>query len=87
MRMSMKTISDTAEFYQTSDLACAAALSLFAPLEDVDKSEPRRAYFIFKNTRTLERLVDKFRKRELQVEPRAYFDQIKALKTRLYEID
>ena len=24
---------------------------------------------------------------ELQVEPRAYFDHIKALKTRLYEID
>jgi hypothetical protein len=73
--------------YQTSDLACAAAISLFTPIEDVDKSDPRRAYFIFARTAELEDLLDKFQKRQLPVEPRAYFDQIKALKTRLYEMN
>jgi SHS2 domain-containing protein len=73
--------------YQTSDLACAAAISLFTPIEDVDKSDPRRAYFIFARTPELEDLLDKFQKRQLSVEPRAYFDQIKALKTRLYEVN
>jgi hypothetical protein len=80
----MKTIQQNST-YQTSDLACAAALSLFLPLHDVDKQDPRRAYFIFERTAELEGIVAKFQRRELQVEPRAYFDQIKALKTRLYE--
>ena len=71
--------------YQTSDLACAAALSLFLPLQDVDKRDPRRAHFIFERTADLAAIVAEFQRRELQVEPRAYFDQIKALKTRLYE--
>lgn len=73
--------------YQTSDLACAAAISLFVPLEDVDKSVPRRAQFIFARTPELEDIVAEFQKRQLSVEPRAYFDQIKALKTRLYEVN
>jgi hypothetical protein len=71
--------------YQTSDLACAAALSLFLPLQDIDKQDPRRAHFIFERTAQLEGIIAKFQRRELQVEPRAYFDQIKALKTRLYQ--
>jgi hypothetical protein len=80
----MKTIQQNS-IYQTSDLACAAALSLFLPLHDVDKQDPRRAYFMFERTDELEGIVAEFQRRELQVEPRAYFDQIKALKTRLYE--
>ena len=71
--------------YQTSDLACAAVLSLFLPLQDVDKRDPRRAHFLFERTAELESIVAEYQRRELQVEPRAYFDQIKALKTRLYE--
>lgn len=80
----MKTIQQNG-IYQTSDLACAAALSLFLPLHDVDKRDPRRAQFIFERTAELEQIVAEFQRRELSVEPRAYFDQIKALKTRLYE--
>ena len=83
----MKTTAEIKDFYRTSDLPCAAALSLFLPLHDVDKRNARRAHFIFERTDELEKIVAEFQRRELQVEPRAYFDQIKALKTRLYEID
>lgn len=75
------------DFYQTADLACAAALSLFLPLESLDKTNPRRAYFVFKKSRELDELLEAFWNRTLTVEPRAYFDQLKALKTRLYEPD
>jgi len=78
-------INNQTNEYRTSDLACASALSLFLPLCDVDKRDTRRAYFIFERTDELEKIVAKFQRRELRVEPRAYFDQIKALKTRLYE--
>ena len=76
---------DTNTKYQTSDLACAAALSLFFAIESVDKADPRRAYFLFERTPKLDTVLGKYQKQELRVEPRAYFDQIKALKTRLYE--
>ena len=84
--MSMKTIHET-DFYRTSDLACAAAVSLFVPLDSIDKTDRRRAFFIFERNGELDGLLEAFWKGTLQVEPRAYFDQIKALKTRLYEID
>jgi hypothetical protein len=82
----MKTIHET-DFYRTSDLACAAAVSLFVQLDSIDKTDRRRAFFIFERNDELDGLLESFRKGALQVEPRAYFDQIKALKTRLYEID
>lgn len=83
----MKTKIQENDFYRTSDLACAAAVSLFVPLDSVDKTDRRRAFFIFERTNELDELLETFWKGTLQVEPRAYFDQIKALKTRLYEID
>lgn len=83
----MKITSNHKAMYQTSDLACAAAISLFVQLEDVDKNDPRRAQFIFARTPELEDIIAEFQKRQLSVEPRAYFDQIKALKTRLYEMN
>ena len=82
----MKIIHET-DFYRTSDLACAAAVSLFVQLDSIDKTDRRRAFFIFERNSELDGLLESFRKGALQVEPRAYFDQIKALKTRLYEID
>ncbi len=84
--MSMKTIHEI-DFYRTSDLACAAAVSLFVHLDSIDKTDRRRAFFIFERNGELDGLLEAFWKGTLQVEPRAYFDQIKALKTRLYEID
>jgi len=81
--MNMRIDNNTT--YQTSDLACAAVLSLFFPIESVDKADPRRAYFLFERTTKLDTVLGKYQKQELKVEPRAYFDQIKALKTRLYE--
>lgn len=85
--MTMKTIQSVNELYRTSDLACAAAVSLFVQLDSIDKTDRRRAFFIFERNSELDGLLESFWKGTLQVEPRAYFDQIKALKTRLYEIN
>ena len=74
----------TNDFYQTADLALAAAISIFVPLEAIDKTDSRRAYFIFSQSEELEELVSAFWRKELKVEPQAYFDQLRAIKTRLY---
>ena len=81
----MKITRNINQEYRTSDLACAAALSLFLPVLNLDKTDSRRTQFIFERTKKLEEIIEQFRMQELMVEPRAYFDQIRALKTRLYE--
>ena len=73
------------EMYQTADMACAAALSLFFPIEAVDRTNGRRVYFSFRRTPDLDAFVTAYWKNEISVEPRAFFDSIKAIKTRLYD--
>ena len=77
-------ILQSKDFYRTADLALAAAISIFVPLETIDKTDYRRAYFIFPQSEELEELVAAFWRKELKVEPQAYFDQLRAIKTRLY---
>lgn len=77
-------ILQSKDFYRTADLALAAAISIFVPLEAVDKTDSRRAYFIFPQSEELDELVAAFWRKELKVEPQAYFDQLRAIKTRLY---
>lgn len=71
--------------FSTFDLALATAISVWFPLQEVDKSQnPHRALFVFNRSSELNELVDKYWKKELLVEPRQYFEQLKALKGRLY---
>ncbi len=82
--MEMK-IEKTNNLYQTADMACAAALSLIFPIEAIDRTSGRRVFFLFTRSEEFDLLVQEFWRGEVQVEPRAYFDSIKAIKTRLYD--
>jgi len=79
-----KKISKEEKFYRTSDFALATAISLFYPIEAIEKENPKRAIFVFKRTKELEKTIAKYWKRELKVEPQAYFNQMRILKARLY---
>jgi hypothetical protein len=70
--------------YVTCDLSVAVTLSLFFPLESIDKSNPRKANFVFKRSAELDEKLRLYWRRELQVEPQAFSSQLKNLKTRLY---
>ena len=72
------------EYYSTPDLSLAAALSLWYPIEVIDKTNPTKAQFLFKREPQLEKFVESFWKRELKIEPVAYFSQLKIIKSRLY---
>ena len=71
-------------YYNTSDLATATAISLFYPIDSLDKQDPRKAIFIFKKDAGFEKLLEAYWRRELKVEPQTYFNQLKAIKHRLY---
>ncbi|PIS13836.1 hypothetical protein COT65_01940 [Candidatus Shapirobacteria bacterium CG09_land_8_20_14_0_10_47_13] len=72
------------DYYSTSDLALAAVISLWFPMEFIDRTNPHKAAFLFRREKGLEEIVESFWKRDLKIEPQAYFSQIKAVKARLY---
>ncbi len=71
-------------YYRTNDLNLAAVLSLDLPIEQVDKQNPAKVQFLFTESEQLRRLVDDYWKGQLQVEPKAFFNQLKNIKTRIY---
>ena len=73
------------DFFRTVDLSLASTIFMFYPLEDVDKQNPRRAEFMFKRTQELDELIENFWRGELKIDPRAYFDALRAIKARLYD--
>ena len=73
------------DYYSTSDLALATALSLFYPVDSIDRQNPHKAYFLFKRTPDLDQLIEAYWKGEVKVNPAAYFNQLKTIKARLYE--
>ncbi len=71
-------------YYTTSDLALATAISLCFPIDVIDKQNPRKVSFLFKREEKLDELIEAYWKRELKIEPQQYFNQLKAIKARLY---
>ncbi|MEI6316255.1 MAG: DUF5659 domain-containing protein [bacterium] len=71
--------------WTTYDLGVSAAL-LCADFElvAVEKSNPRKALFMFKKESGIEEVTDKYFSNRLEVKARSYFDHMKALKNKLY---
>ena len=83
MTMTKKILSEN-DYYLTPDLALATTLSLFYPLEAIDKQNPRKAQFLFKRDPGLDELIESYWRSELKIEPQAYFNQLRIIKARLY---
>ena len=77
-------ISNNDKNYQTSDLCLASAISLFQPIEKIDKTNPKRVIFIFQKTNEVESIIEDYWNKELKVEPQSYFQQLKIIKSRIY---
>ncbi len=71
-------------YYQTSDLSLATTLSLWCPIENIDRSNPRKALFVFRKTSELEKLIDQYFRNEIKISPQIYFNQLRVIKARLY---
>lgn len=73
------------DYYKTTDLALATAISLWYPIEAIDRTNPNKAEFLFKREEGLDEVVEAFWKRALKVDALSYFNQLKVVKSRLYE--
>lgn len=77
-------ILEQKDFYKTQDLALATAISLFYPIDAIDKQNPNKAYFLFKRDENLDELIEKYWREELKVSPQQYFNQLRIIKARIY---
>lgn len=87
MKINNAEINKIKPSFFSSDLALVTALSVYFPITRIDKQNPRKVVFAFERNKSLEHFLDKYWKKEIQVEPRQYFDQLKALKGRIYEAE
>jgi hypothetical protein len=72
-------------FLKTSDLALATAISVLGiAIEAMQETDGERMNFIFTKSDRLTDIVNRYWRGELLVEPQAYFNQLKVLKTRIY---
>lgn len=71
-------------FYRTSDLALATVISLSHQIEAVDRKNPRRADFLFQRNERLDEIIEKYWDGKLKIEPQAFFNQLRIIKSRLY---
>ena len=82
--MTMNLVS-TNDFYRTSDLALVATLCVLGfVVEEVENGNFQRSIFLLSNSARLKKTVNQYWRGKLKVEPQAYFNQLKILKTRIY---
>lgn len=75
----------TNKYYSTSQMSLACAISLLFPIEAIDRSNPSKVEFLFKREEGLDDVIESFWKREFKVDALGYFNQLKVLKSRIYE--
>lgn len=81
----MKTFKQN-DYFKTTDISLASTAYHFGgKIEDIDKTNPSRVIFVFKRTKELDALIQGFWAHSLLVEPLAFFNSLKELKTRIYQ--
>lgn len=80
--MSYEKLED--KYYSTSDLALAALLILYYPLNSINKENPKKVYFVFEKGKDFNTLIKKYWYFKIRIEPQAYFNSLKSIKTRIY---
>ena len=82
----MNEILKENDFFKSSDLSLVATLQLYGyQIEAMDRSNSEKIVFVIKRDEELDKLIQAFWSRILQVEPLAYFESIKNIKSRIYQ--
>jgi len=82
----MKNKLSNDNYIKTSDLPLVAVLCYFSHLiEDIDKSNRAKAVFSIPKNEDSDDLIQKFWRHELKVEPVAFFNLIRTIKSQLYD--
>lgn len=82
----MEEILKEEKFLRTSDLSLVGAIQLYDyQIEALDRSNPEKIIFIIGRDDELDKLIEAFWKRQLRVEPVAFFESLKLTKSRIFQ--
>lgn len=71
--------------FATYDLGCSSALITAGfELLTLDKANPKKVQFVFRREVGIEKVVEDYWADKLEVKARAFFDNVKMLKNRIY---
>lgn len=72
-------------FFQTSDIDLITALSLDFPIMDIKRSGNHRirVIFFFEATDEVKGYVERYQKRQVLVEPKAYYTQLRDIRSQI----
>lgn len=75
------------KYFQSSDLSLIAALQIFGyQIKKIERNDSGKAIFLVQPDDKLSGLVQDFWSRNLKVEPLRYFESLKVVKSRIYQI-
>jgi hypothetical protein len=81
----MNQFSKMNDYFKTPDLnLCSTLQYLGFRVEVIDRDNPSRVIFYIKRENDLDDVIQAFWAKQLQVEPVAYFDTLKQIKSRIY---
>lgn len=71
-------------YFSSCDLSLVTTISLYYPIDCLDRSCPPKVLFLFKRDSDLDKLVEAYWKDELRISPQTFFNQLKIIKARIY---
>ena len=75
------------DYFRSSDISLSSALCCLGyQIEAVDKQNPAKAIFLIRRDENLDELVKLYFTHQLKVEPLDFFNSLKEIKTRLYNV-
>ena len=74
------------EYFQSSDLALCAAICCYGYEIDNIVKDSQKAVFLIKKDEQLENLIKKFWSHQLKVDALGYFNFLKEIKSRIYNL-
>mgnify|MGYP001600793682 CR=1 FL=1 len=75
------------DYFKSSDISlCAALCYLGYQIESIEKVNPSKAIFVIEKDEKLEEIIKLFFAHQLQVDPLGYFNFLKEIKVRIYNI-
>ncbi len=85
MKSKKVSLNDPDFVFTTYDLGCSTALLCVGfELLDIEKSNPKKALFIFKRDNNIDEVANSYFADKLSVKARSFADNLKALKNKLY---
>lgn len=83
----MSRILQEKDYFRSSDISLCAALCCYGYyISTLDKQNPSKAVFVIKKDENLDDLVGLYFTHQLKVDPLSFFNFLKEVKTRLYNI-